>query len=46
MLENKLCGEKGGCVFIEDEKGKEIKNVVKKEVKEGENVMLIIDVVI
>ncbi len=33
VLENKLRGEKGGRVFIEDEKGKEIKNVAKKEAK-------------
>ncbi len=36
-------GEKGGRVFIEDESGKEIKNVAKKEAKEGENVTLTID---
>ena len=33
VLENKLRGEKGGRVFIEDEKGKEIKNVAKKKQK-------------
>ncbi|WP_282048437.1 NTF2-like N-terminal transpeptidase domain-containing protein, partial [Bacillus cereus] len=46
VLENKLRGEKGGRVFIEDEKGKEIKNVAKKEAKEGENVTLTIDAAI
>ncbi|MBW3216644.1 hypothetical protein KZC64_24110, partial [Salmonella enterica subsp. enterica serovar Javiana] len=45
-LENKLRGEKGGRVFIEDENGKEIKNVAKKEAKEGENVTLTIDAAI
>ena len=30
VLENKLRGEKGGRVFIEDESGKEIKNVAKR----------------
>ncbi|MGR5876739.1 hypothetical protein ACT7C3_11055 [Bacillus pacificus] len=35
VLENKLRGEKGGRVFIEDENGKEIKNVAKKEAKAG-----------
>ena len=42
MLENKLRGEKGGRVFIEDEKGKRLKRS-KKEAKEGENVTLTID---
>ncbi|MEC2746492.1 penicillin-binding transpeptidase domain-containing protein, partial [Bacillus cereus] len=46
VLENKLRGEKGGRVFIEDENGKEIKNVAKKEAKEGENVTLTIDAAI
>ncbi|MEM5605307.1 hypothetical protein AAHB51_16195 [Bacillus cereus] len=35
VLENKLRGEKGGRVFIEDESGKEIKNVAKKKRKQG-----------
>ena len=35
VLENKLRGEKGGRVFIEDENGKEIKNVAKKKQKQG-----------
>lgn len=35
VLENKLRGEKGGRVFIEDESGKEIKNVAKKKQKKG-----------
>ncbi|PEQ05040.1 penicillin-binding transpeptidase domain-containing protein [Bacillus toyonensis] len=46
VLENKLRGEKGGRVFMEDENGKEIKNVAKKEAKEGENVTLTIDAAI
>ena len=44
MLENKLRGEKGGRVFIEDEKGKRLKR--SKEAKEGENVTLTIDAAI
>lgn len=35
VLENKLRGEKGGRVFMEDENGKEIKNVAKQEAKKG-----------
>lgn len=46
VLENKLRGEKGGRVFIEDENGKEMKNVAKKEAKTGENVTLTIDAAI
>ncbi|MDR4442417.1 penicillin-binding transpeptidase domain-containing protein, partial [Bacillus cereus] len=46
VLENKLRGEKGGRVFIEDEKGKEIENVAKKEAKEEENVTLTIEAAI
>lgn len=46
VLENKLRGEKGGRVFMEDENGKEIKNVAKQEAKQGENVTLTIDAVI
>ena len=44
MLENKLRGEKGGRVFIEDEKGKRLKR--SKKSKEGENVTLTIDAAI
>lgn len=46
VLENKLRGEKGGRVFMEDENGKEIKNVAKQEAKKGENVTLTIDAAI
>ena len=34
VLENKLRGEKGGRVFIEDEKGKRLKRSKKKQKKE------------
>ncbi|WP_257208019.1 penicillin-binding transpeptidase domain-containing protein, partial [Bacillus pseudomycoides] len=43
VLENKLRGEKGGRVFMEDENGKEIKNLAKTEARDGENVTLTID---
>ncbi|KFM95191.1 penicillin binding transpeptidase domain protein [Bacillus clarus] len=43
VLEDKLRGEKGGRVFMEDVNGKEIKNLAKKEAKDGENVTLTID---
>lgn len=43
VFEDKLRGEKGGRVFMEDEKGKEIKNLAKTEAKDGENVTLTID---
>ncbi|PEY29064.1 MecA protein [Bacillus cereus] len=43
VLENKLRGEKGRRVFMEDENGKEIKNLAKTEARDGENVTLTID---
>ena len=43
IFEDKLRGEKGGRVFMEDAQGKEIKDLARKEAKDGESVTLTID---
>ncbi|WP_459503612.1 penicillin-binding transpeptidase domain-containing protein [Bacillus sp. C1] len=43
IFEGELRGEKGGRVFMEDAKGKEIKDLAKKEAKDGKNITLTID---
>ncbi len=43
VFEDKLRGEKGGRVYIADAKGKELKELAKKEAKDGENITLTID---
>jgi len=43
VFEEKLRGEKGGRVYIADAKGKELKELAKKQAKDGENITLTID---
>ncbi|MCM3736672.1 penicillin-binding transpeptidase domain-containing protein [Bacillus cytotoxicus] len=43
VFEDKLRGEKGGRVYIVDAKGKELKELAKKQAKDGENITLTID---
>ncbi|HDX9579151.1 TPA: penicillin-binding transpeptidase domain-containing protein [Bacillus pseudomycoides] len=43
VFEDKLRGEKGGRVYIVDSKGKELKELAKKQAKDGENITLTID---